>query len=86
MSRIIVLGSGLTGLTTALLIARDGHDVTVLERDPAPPPHAAIGALLASPAELFADPAVRERVLPWVNKPWLTPGPSRAELLDVLTA
>jgi flavin-dependent dehydrogenase len=35
---ILVLGAGMTGLTTALLLARDGHDVTVLERDPQPPP------------------------------------------------
>ena len=38
MAEILVLGAGLTGLTTAMLLARDGHDVTVLERDPAPPP------------------------------------------------
>jgi 2-polyprenyl-6-methoxyphenol hydroxylase-like FAD-dependent oxidoreductase len=42
MAEILVLGAGLTGLTTAMLLARDGHDVTVLERDPAdPPPDAA---------------------------------------------
>jgi 2-polyprenyl-6-methoxyphenol hydroxylase-like FAD-dependent oxidoreductase len=35
--QIIVLGAGLTGLSTALLLARDGHAVTVLERDPADP-------------------------------------------------
>ena len=28
----------------------------------------------------------RERVLPWVGRPWLTPGPDRAELLEVLAA
>jgi 2-polyprenyl-6-methoxyphenol hydroxylase-like FAD-dependent oxidoreductase len=38
MARILVLGAGLGGLTTAMLLARDGHEVTVLERDPAEPP------------------------------------------------
>jgi 2-polyprenyl-6-methoxyphenol hydroxylase-like FAD-dependent oxidoreductase len=38
MAEILVLGAGPTGLTTAMLLARDGHDVTVLERDPDPPP------------------------------------------------
>jgi 2-polyprenyl-6-methoxyphenol hydroxylase-like FAD-dependent oxidoreductase len=38
MARITVLGAGMTGLTAAMLLARDGHDVTVLERDPAGPP------------------------------------------------
>ncbi|MGW3286900.1 FAD-dependent oxidoreductase [Streptomyces sp. NPDC001002] len=35
---IVVLGAALGGLQTALLLAQDGHDVTVLERDPQPPP------------------------------------------------
>ena len=38
MAQILVLGAGVTGLTTAMLLARDGHDVTVLERDPASAP------------------------------------------------
>ena len=38
--RIVVLGAGMNGLTTAMLLARDGHEVTVLERDPAAPPPA----------------------------------------------
>jgi 2-polyprenyl-6-methoxyphenol hydroxylase-like FAD-dependent oxidoreductase len=38
MSRIIVVGGGLVGLATALLIAKQGHEVTVLERDPQPSP------------------------------------------------
>ena len=41
MARIIVIGGGVGGLTTAMLLARDGHDVTVLERDPAAPPDSA---------------------------------------------
>jgi 2-polyprenyl-6-methoxyphenol hydroxylase-like FAD-dependent oxidoreductase len=38
MARIVVLGAGICGLTASLLLARDGHDVTVLERDAAPVP------------------------------------------------
>ena len=35
--------------------------------------------------ELVAD-TLRERVLPWVGRPWLSPGPSRAHLLEVVAA
>ena len=36
--QVVVVGAGLTGLTTAVLLARAGHTVTVLDRDPAAPP------------------------------------------------
>jgi 2-polyprenyl-6-methoxyphenol hydroxylase-like FAD-dependent oxidoreductase len=38
MAEILVIGAGICGLGTALLLARDGHDVTVLERDVDPLP------------------------------------------------
>jgi FAD dependent oxidoreductase len=41
MAGIVIIGAGVVGLGTAILLAGDGHQVTVLERDPAPPPGAA---------------------------------------------
>ena len=38
MARIIVLGGGVCGLAGGMMLARDGHEVTVLERDAAPVP------------------------------------------------
>jgi flavin-dependent dehydrogenase len=38
MARIVVIGGGVVALGAAMLLAGDGHEVIVLERDPAPPP------------------------------------------------
>ncbi len=41
MTKIIVLGAGVCGLATGMVLRRDGHDVTILERDPEPVPDSA---------------------------------------------
>jgi 2-polyprenyl-6-methoxyphenol hydroxylase-like FAD-dependent oxidoreductase len=38
MADIALVGAGVVGLATAMLLAADGHQVTVLERDPQPRP------------------------------------------------
>ena len=44
MGSIVVSGAGVIGLCTAMMLARDGHDVTVLEADPDPPPATPVDA------------------------------------------
>lgn len=46
MSEIVIIGGGIGGLSGAMMLAREGHHVTVLERDPAPP---------SSPGDAWAD-------------------------------
>lgn len=36
--RIVIIGSGPVGMTTALLLARQGHAITLVDRDPGPVP------------------------------------------------
>lgn len=44
MADVIIIGGGVAGLCGSLLLARDGHRVRLLERDPAPPPPDATSA------------------------------------------
>src|SRR5262245_63695852 len=44
MAGVLVIGGGICGLGTALLLAREGHEVTLLERDASALPESAAAA------------------------------------------
>jgi 2-polyprenyl-6-methoxyphenol hydroxylase-like FAD-dependent oxidoreductase len=97
MAKVIVLGAGVCGLATALLLARDGHEVSVLERDRADPP-AAPGAaweqwqrpgVAQFRQPHFLLPRVRDvldRELPDVREALLAAGAARSDPLDRMPA
>lgn len=55
MVKVCINGGGTAGLSTALLLAQDGHDVTVVERDEGPP-----GRDPADAWERWRHPGVRQ--------------------------
>ena len=44
MSKVVIVGGGPVGLASAILFGREGHTVTLLEKDGQPPPTSALGA------------------------------------------
>lgn len=69
--RVIVLGAGVVGVAAAWYLAADGHDVTVVERQPAPAmetSHANGGQISVSHAEPWANPRAPWQVLEWLGR------------------
>ncbi len=67
MAELLVVGGGISGLSAGMLLARDGHTVTLLERDGDAPPETA--------AEIWADwerPGVTQFRLPHYFQPRMT--------------
>ena len=69
--RIAVLGAGVIGTTSAWYLAQAGHDVTVLERRPAPGLETSFangGQISAGHAEPWAKPSVVPKLLRWLGR------------------
>jgi len=92
---VLIIGAGICGLGTALLLARDGHDVTVLERDADPVPDSLQDAWDVWPRKGIAQfrqphnfmPGLRlllEKELPDVQDALGRAGASRFDLVNPL--
>ena len=69
--RVVVLGAGVIGVTTAWALSRAGHEVTVLERQHAPAQETSFangGQLSVSHAEPWANPQAPWQILKWLGK------------------
>jgi D-amino-acid dehydrogenase len=71
MSHCIVIGGGITGVTSAYALARDGHQVTLIEKHRyagMETSHANGGQLSASNAEVWTHPSTLLKGLKWMFK------------------
>lgn len=69
--KLIVLGAGLAGIAAAWYLAEDGHQVTVVERQPGPALETSFangGQLSTSHAEPWANPGAPRQVLQWLGR------------------
>ncbi|MCX7155524.1 MAG: D-amino acid dehydrogenase [Rhodocyclales bacterium] len=69
--RVTVLGAGVVGVTSAWYLAVDGHDVTVIERQPLPAQETSFangGQISVSHAEPWANPQAPLKALKWMGR------------------
>lgn len=69
--RVIVLGAGLLGVTSAYFLQQLGHEVTVIDRQGAPGAETSFangGQISVSHAEPWANPSAPLKVLQWLGK------------------
>jgi D-amino-acid dehydrogenase len=69
--RVLVLGGGVIGVTTAWYLAQDGHEVTLVDREPGPALETSFangGQISASYAEPWANPEAPLKILKWLGR------------------
>jgi len=69
--KVVVLGAGLLGITSAYYLQQLGHEVTVLDRQASPAAETSFangGQISVSHAEPWANPSAPLKVLQWLSK------------------
>lgn len=69
--KIIVLGSGVIGTASAWYLARAGHEVIVVDRQPEPALETSFangGQISVSHSEPWANPTAPSRILRWLGR------------------
>jgi D-amino-acid dehydrogenase len=69
--RVVVLGAGLVGVASAWYLAEAGHEVTVIDRQPAAAQETSFangGQISTSHAEPWANPAAPLKILKWLGR------------------
>jgi D-amino-acid dehydrogenase len=69
--RVVVLGAGLVGVASAWYLAEAGHEVTVIDRQPAVARETSFangGQISTSHAEPWANPAAPLKILKWLGR------------------
>lgn len=69
--KVIVLGAGVIGVTSAWYLAQDGHDVTVIDRQPTAGLETSFangGQVSVSHAEPWANPGAPGKILKWLGR------------------
>jgi len=69
--KTLVLGAGVIGATTACVLAREGHAVTLVDRQPGPGLETSFangGQISASHAEPWAGPDTPRKLLAWLGR------------------
>src|SRR5450631_1343421 len=69
--KVIVLGAGLLGVTSAYFLRQQGHDVTVIDRQATPAAETSFangGQISVSHAEPWANPAAPLKILKWLGR------------------
>ena len=69
--RTIILGAGIAGTLTAYHLLREGHEVTVVDRQPGAGMETSFangGFMASSQAEPWAAPGVPLKILKWLGR------------------